>query len=43
LPHVDRAQRIAAMLDRWESEGATDEPDWEVDDVEPLATRSPST
>lgn len=39
VPQIDRAQRIAAMLDRWKSEDLGDEPDWEVDDIEPLAMR----
>jgi hypothetical protein len=40
LPQVDRAQRVAAMLDRWEHEEVADEPDWDVDDVEPLGLRT---
>ena len=40
LPEIDRAQRVAAMLDRWERENATDEPDWDVDDVERLGLRT---
>jgi hypothetical protein len=42
VPLVDRAKRIAAMLDRWENEEPANEPDWEVDDLEPLAVRAPS-
>jgi hypothetical protein len=42
LPHVDRARRIAAMLDRWEQDaGIDDEPDWEANDVERVALRAP--
>ena len=40
LPQIDRAQRVAAMLDRWEREEIVDEPDWDVDDVEGLALRT---
>jgi hypothetical protein len=43
LPQVDRAKRVATMLDRWSAEDVTDEPDWEVSDVGPLALRSHST
>jgi|HubBroStandDraft_4_1064222.scaffolds.fasta_scaffold87065_3 hypothetical protein len=43
LPQIDRAQRIAAMLDRWESEEIVDEPDWDVDDVDRLTLRPPPT
>ena len=31
---AERAQRIAAMLARWEAEEVSDEPDWEVADIE---------
>jgi len=40
LPQIDRAQRLAAMLDRWEREEIVDEPDWDVDDIEGLALRT---
>jgi hypothetical protein len=40
LPQVDRAQRIAAMLERWETEDVADEPDWDVATVESLRLRS---
>ncbi len=40
LPHVDTAQRVTAMLDRWEHEEVVDEPDWDVDDVERLGLRT---
>ena len=39
LPQVDRSMRIGAMLDRWEAEDVADEPDWDVNDVAPLALR----
>jgi hypothetical protein len=42
LPQVDRTQRLAAMLDRWDAEDAGDEPDWDASDLEPLVMRSPS-
>jgi hypothetical protein len=42
LPQVDRTQRLAAMLDRWETENVDDEPEWDVTDLEPLALRVPS-
>jgi len=42
LPQVDRAQRLEAMLDRWEKRDVRDEPDWDVGDIEPLALRVPS-
>jgi len=31
------AARVAAMLDRWEAEDVSDEPDWDVGDIEPIA------
>jgi hypothetical protein len=40
LPQVDRAQRIAAMLSRWEAEDVSSEPDWDVADNEPFKLRS---
>jgi hypothetical protein len=45
LQQIDRAQRIAAMLDRWESDDVADEPDWDwdVNVVERLALRPHST
>jgi hypothetical protein len=36
---AERAARIAAMLDRWASEDVSGEPDWSVDDLEPVALR----
>lgn len=36
---AERAARIAAMLDRWAAEDVSGEPDWSVDDVEPIALR----
>jgi hypothetical protein len=43
LPQIDRAKRVATMLDRWATEDLTDEPDWEVSDAEPLALRHHSS
>jgi hypothetical protein len=43
LPQIDRAQRLLAMLDRWEAEDVADEPDWDVATVEPLKLRSSSS
>lgn len=43
LPQIDRAQRIAAMLDRWEREEIVDEPDWDVDNADRLTLRTPPT
>ena len=40
LPQVDRAQRLLAMLDRWDTEDVADEPDWEITAIEPLKLRS---
>lgn len=39
LPQVDRAQRIAAMLSRWEAEDVSGEPDWDVASIETLTLR----
>lgn len=36
---AERAARIAAMLDRWAAEDVSGEPDWSVDDLEPIALR----
>lgn len=38
---ADRARRIEAMLERWASEDCSDEPDWDVDEIEPLRLRVP--
>ena len=38
---ADRAKRIAAMLDRWNSEDVSGEPDWNVEDLEPMMLRDP--
>jgi hypothetical protein len=31
---AERASRLTAMLDRWEAEDVSDEPDWSVEDLE---------
>jgi hypothetical protein len=36
---AERATRIAAMLDRWDSEDVSGEPEWNVEDVERLTLR----
>ena len=36
----ERAQRVSAMLKRWETENASDEPIWDVDDIAPLRINS---
>jgi hypothetical protein len=35
----ERVARIAAMLDRWAAEDVSGEPDWSVDDLEPMTLR----
>lgn len=37
---AERAARIAAMLDRWAAEDISDEPQWEVGDIQPMTLRS---
>jgi hypothetical protein len=36
---AERATRVAAMLDRWDSEDVSNEPDWNVEDLEPIKLR----
>lgn len=36
---AERAARIAAMLDRWDAENVSDEPEWDSEDLEPMALR----
>ena len=33
---AERAARIRAMLSRWANEALADEPEWNVEDVEPM-------
>jgi len=39
---ADRAARIAAMLDRWAAEDVSEEPEWDVGDIQPMTFRSSS-
>lgn len=39
---TERAARIAAMLDRWAAEDVSDEPEWDVGDIQPMTFRSSS-
>jgi hypothetical protein len=39
---AERAARIAAMLDRWAAEDVSDEPEWDVGDIQPAALRTSS-
>ena len=36
---AERATRIAAMLDRWNAEDVSKEPDWNIADLEPVTLR----
>jgi hypothetical protein len=40
---AERARRIAAMLDRWDQEDVSGEPDWNVEDLEPMTLRDPDS
>ena len=40
---AERAARVAAMLDRWDSEDVSAEPEWSVEDVEPMTIRKGPT
>jgi hypothetical protein len=33
---AERAARVRAMLARWASEAASDEPEWSIEDIEPM-------
>lgn len=37
---AERAARVAAMLDRWAAEDVTEEPEWDVGDIQPAVLRS---
>jgi hypothetical protein len=37
---AERAARIGAMLDRWAAEDISDEPEWDVGDIQPMTLRS---
>jgi len=36
---AQRAERVRAMLKRWAAEDVSDEPDWDVEDIEPVRFR----
>ncbi len=36
---AQRAERVRAMLERWAAEDVSDEPEWDVDDIEPMRFR----
>ena len=36
---AERAKRIAAMLDRWNHEDVSGEPEWNAEDLEPMTLR----
>jgi hypothetical protein len=38
---AEQAARVAAMFERWATEDVSDEPEWDVDQVEPVAFPSP--
>lgn len=40
---AERAGRVRAMLARWENEVAADEPEWNVDDIEPMLVAGNTT
>ncbi len=42
VAQVNPALRIAAMLERWSAEDVSDEPEWDVSDIERVALRSPT-
>jgi hypothetical protein len=37
---AERAARIAAMLDRWAAEDVSEEPDWDVGEINPVTLRA---
>jgi hypothetical protein len=39
---ADRAARVAAILDRWEAEDVSGEPEWSVEELEPVTFRRSS-
>jgi hypothetical protein len=36
---AEQAAKVRAMLDRWAAEDVSGEPDWDVEDIEPLRFR----
>ncbi|MCC6903030.1 MAG: hypothetical protein IT377_28935 [Polyangiaceae bacterium] len=39
---TERARRVAAMLQRWQTEDVSDEPEWDVDRVERMNLTRPT-
>ena len=39
--HAEQAARVTAMFDRWAAEDVSDEPEWDVDQVEQVAFSAP--
>jgi hypothetical protein len=39
---AEQAARVAAMFERWAAEDVSDEPEWDVDQVEQIAFSSPA-
>ena len=37
---AERAARIRALLSRWATEMVTDEPEWNIEDIEPMQFKS---
>ena len=42
VARVERAQRVASMLNRWAEEDCSDEPEWDADAIEPLRLAAPA-
>jgi len=36
---LDRARRVATMLDRWAAEDVSSDPEWDVEQIAPLVVR----
>lgn len=36
---AERAARVSAMLDRWAADDVSGEPEWSVEDIEPMTLR----
>jgi hypothetical protein len=39
---AERAARVRSMLVRWKNAGDSDDPDWDVDELEPMSLRQRS-
>jgi hypothetical protein len=37
---MERAARISAMLDRWNADDVSEEPEWSVEELEPMSLRA---